>query len=112
MPRATPTVFVVDGDASLRASLEPLIERQGWRSELFACARDFLAFPSISAPSCLVLDVGLPDLDGLELQRRLTAERANLPIVFVTRHGDVSTAVRAMKAGAIEFLTRPFDGDE
>jgi FixJ family two-component response regulator len=109
MSRPTPVVFIVDDDISVRESLEPLIRCEGWQTEVFASARQFLARPRLVAPSCLVLDVNLPDLDGLELQRLIGVERLALPIVFITGHGDVPMSVRAMKAGALEFLTKPFD---
>jgi FixJ family two-component response regulator len=107
----TPTVYVVDDDISVRESLELLIGCVGWRAETFAAARDFLDFlgrPGARAPGCLVLDVGLPDLNGLELQQRLAGHQTHLPIIFITGYGDVPTTVKAMKAGAIEFLTKPF----
>lgn len=105
------TVFVVDDDISVRESLELLIATAGWRPETFASARAFLAHPRARVPSSLVLDVSLPDLNGLELQTRVAAERAELPIIFITGHGDIPMTVRAMKAGAIEFLTKPFNDD-
>jgi FixJ family two-component response regulator len=105
----TPVVFVVDDDVSVRESLEPLIRCEGWQTEVFASARQFLARPRLAAPSCLVLDVTLPDLDGLELQRLIGVERLDMPIIFITGHGDVPMTVRAMKAGALEFLTKPLD---
>jgi FixJ family two-component response regulator len=101
-------VFVVDDDISVRESLELLIESAGWRVQLFASARDFLAHPRTNVPCCLILDVSLPGLNGLELQQRIAADRVELPIVFITGHGDIPMSVRAMKAGAIEFLTKPF----
>ena len=103
-----PIVFVVDDDAEVRESLQALIRLEGWRVETFASARAFLARPRTFEPSCLVLDVSLPDLNGLELQQRLAAERADMPIIFITGFGDVPTSVKAMKAGAVEFLTKPF----
>jgi FixJ family two-component response regulator len=106
-----PIVFVVDDDVSARASLESLIRGAGWQPEGFASAQEFLAHPRALAPSCLILDVALPDLDGLELQRRIVADRIDMPIIFVTGHGDVSMAVRAMKAGAVEFFTKPCRSD-
>jgi len=106
----TPIVYVVDDDVSVRESLELLIENAGWQSELFASAHDFLSRPRVAQPSCLVLDVSLPGLNGLELQQRL-ADRTDMPIIFITGHGDVPMTVRAMKAGAIEFLTKPFRDD-
>lgn len=111
MSRPIPTVFVVDDDVSVRESLESLIRVAGWRPEVFASAGEFLAFPRVSGPSCLVLDVSLPDLNGLELQRNVVADRLDLPIIFITGYGDIPTTVRAMKAGAAEFLTKPFDDD-
>ena len=110
MLAVTPIVYVVDDDVSVRESLELLIISEGWRAALFASARDFLAHPREVVPSCLVLDVHLPELDGLELQQRL-ADRVEVPIIFITGHGDVPTSVRAMKAGAVEFLTKPFAAD-
>jgi FixJ family two-component response regulator len=105
----TPVVFVVDDDVSVRESLEPLIRCEGWQTEVFASARQFLARPRPVAPSCLVLDVTLPDLNGLELQRLIGVERLEMPIIFITGHGNVPMSVRAMKAGALEFLTKPLD---
>jgi FixJ family two-component response regulator len=106
-----PVVYVVDDDVSVRESLEALITVGGWRTETFASAREFLARPAVAAASCLVLDVGLPDLNGLELQQRIAGERADMPIIFITGAGTVPMTVKAMKAGAVEFLTKPF-GDE
>jgi FixJ family two-component response regulator len=106
----TPMVFVVDDDVSVRESLESLITFTGWKCETFASANAFLSRPRALAPSCLVLDVSLPDLNGLDLQKRI-ADRMDMPIIFITGHGDVPMTVRAMKAGAVEFLTKPF-GDE
>jgi FixJ family two-component response regulator len=106
-PIVKPIVFVVDDDISVRESLESLIAEAGWRPEVFASAQEFLDHPRQPLPSCLVLDVSLPDLNGLELQQRI-ADRADLPIIFITGHGDIPMTVRAMKAGAIEFLTKPF----
>jgi len=105
-----PIVFVVDDDISVRESLEGLLRSAGWRVETFVSAADFLAYPRTNVPCCLVLDVSLPDLNGLELQQRLNS-RHELPIVFITGHGDIPMSVRAMKAGAIEFLTKPFKAD-
>jgi FixJ family two-component response regulator len=101
-------VFVVDDDISVRESLEALIEFAGWEPRAFATARDFLATPTASAPSCLVLDVSLPDLNGLDLQQHIAGDRAAMPILFITGHSDIQTTVRAMKAGAVEFLMKPF----
>ncbi len=108
MAHPTATVFVVDDDVSVRESLELLIQNAGWRPETFASAEEFLAHPRTTAPSCLVLDVGLPDLNGLELQQRIGHDRRDLPIIFITGQGDVPMTVKAMKAGAVEFLTKPF----
>ena len=107
----TPLVFVVDDDVSVRESLELLIEESGWRAETFASAREFLARPRPSVPSCLVLNVALPDLSGLDLQKRVAADRSDMPVIFITGHGDIATTVRAMKAGAIDFLMKPFGDD-
>ncbi|TCR92917.1 response regulator [Rhizobium sp. BK376] len=106
-----PVVFVVDDDISIRESLELLIRQAGWRPELFSSAKDFLSFPRMHVPSCLILDVNLPDLSGLELQELVSGDRADMPIIFVTGFGDVPTTVRAMKAGAVEFLTKPFSDE-
>ncbi len=109
MHDATPIVFVLDDDSSLCRSLEGLIQYGGLRHATFGCAREFLLWPRTSAPCCLVLDVSLPDVDGLELQARLAVERPEMPVIFITNCPDVPTTVRAMKAGAVEFLTKPFD---
>ncbi len=111
MSHATPIVFVVDDDVSVRESLELLIRHAGWQPELLASAQEFLARPRVVAPSCLVLDVSLPGLNGLELQERIAADRTDMPIIFITGHGDVPMTVQAMKAGAVEFLTKPFGDD-
>ena len=111
MADPTPIVFVVDDDVSVRESLEALIRCAGWQPETFASAREFLSRPRAAAPSCLVLDVGLPDLNGLDLQQRVAADRFDMPIIFLTGYGDVPMSVRAMKAGAVEFLTKPFVDD-
>ena len=103
----TPVVYVVDDDISVRESLEMLISHSGWRPQLLASAQEFLAVPRSQCPSCLLLDVGLPDLNGLELQRRICDQRPEMPIIFITGRGDIPTTVRAMKAGAVEFLTKP-----
>src|SRR5437868_5068554 len=110
MSHATPIVFVVDDDVSVRESLELLIRYAGWQPEVFASAQEFLAHPRVSAPCCLILDVSLPDLNGLDLQK-LVADRIDMPIIFITGYGDIPMTVRAMKAGAVEFLTKPFDDD-
>jgi len=111
MPHPTPIVFVVDDDVSVRESLELLIRNEGWQPEIFASAQEFLDRPRDFVPSCLVLDVSLPGLNGLELQKRVAVERADMPIIFITGHGDVPMSVQAMKAGAVEFLTKPFMDD-
>jgi FixJ family two-component response regulator len=106
-----PIVFVVDDDVSVRESLELLIKFAGWQPETFASAEEFLARPRAIAPSCLVLDVSLPDLNGLELQKLIATDRIDMPIIFITGHGDVPMTVQAMKAGAVEFLTKPINDD-
>ena len=111
LPPAKHVVFVVDDDISIRESLELLIHAAGWRPELFASAQAFLDHPLVAVPHCLVLDISLPGLDGLELQKRVLAVRPELPIIFITGHGDVPKTVQAMKAGAVEFLTKPFPDD-
>jgi FixJ family two-component response regulator len=108
MPDLKPTVFVVDDDVSVREALEGLIQTTGWAVRTFESAEAFLACPPASGPNCLVLDVSLPDLSGLDLQARIAGDRAETPIIFITGYGDVPTTVRAMKAGAVEFLTKPF----
>lgn len=110
MSQDKPIVFVVDDDVSVRESLEMLIGFAGWRPETFSSARDFLARPRVLTPSCLVLDVSLPDLNGLDVQK-LIADRTDMPVIFITGHGDIPMTVRAMKAGAVEFLTKPFDDE-
>jgi FixJ family two-component response regulator len=107
----TPTVFVVDDDVSVRKSLELMIRIAGWKPRTFASGREFLARPRVPAPSCLVLDVALPGLSGLDLQKRV-AHRTELPIIFITSCGDISLTVQAMKAGAVEFLAKPFRDEE
>jgi FixJ family two-component response regulator len=110
MPDVTSIVFVVDDDVSVRESLELLIRTAGWQPETFASAQEFLFRPRATVPCCLVLDVTLPGLTGLELQQQL-AERTDMPIIFITGHSDVPMSVQAMKAGAVEFLTKPFKDD-
>jgi len=107
LPTST-VVFVVDDDISVRESLELLIRCAGSQPETFASAKDFLARPRPRIPSCLVLDLSLPGLNGLDLQKLIAQERPDMPIIFITGHGDVPTTVKAMKAGAVEFLTKPF----
>ncbi len=111
MSDMAPIVFVVDDDVSVRESLEALMRHFGWRIETFKSAEEFLVRPRVFAPSCLILDVSLPDLNGLDLQKRIATERADMPIIFITGHGDVPMTVQAMKAGAAEFLTKPFSDE-
>ena len=111
MLQVTPIVFVVDDDVSVRESLESLIRCEGWQPHTFASAQEFLACPRAHVPSCLVLDVSLPGLNGLDLQKRVAIERTDMPIIFITGYGDVPMTVQAMKAGAAEFLTKPFNDD-
>jgi len=111
MLRGTPIVYVVDDDISVRESLESLIRFAGWQPQIFASAQEFLPRPPVFVPSCLVLDVMLPDFNGLDLQKRLTTDRVAMPIIFISGHGDVPTAVSAMKAGAVEFLNKPYSDE-
>jgi len=111
MGTAKPIVFVVDDDAWVRESLETLIQDEGWQPETFASAQEFLDRPRTFIPSCLVLDFSLPGLNGLELQKRVAVERTDMPIIFITGHGDIPISVGAMKAGAVEFLTKPFNDE-
>ncbi|HEX8882500.1 MAG TPA: response regulator transcription factor [Candidatus Acidoferrum sp.] len=111
MTPAIPIVFVIDDDVSVRESLEVLIRYEGWQPETFASAQEFLARPRALVPSCLVLDVSLPGFNGLDLQKRVSVERTDMPIIFITGYGDVPMSVQAMKAGAVEFLTKPFTND-
>jgi FixJ family two-component response regulator len=108
LPEPTPMVFVVEDDASVREALAGLIRSAGWNVEVYVSAQEFLARPRADGPSCLVLDVGLPGLSGLDLQSRMAELHQDIPIVFITGHGDIPMSVRAMKAGAVEFLTKPF----
>jgi FixJ family two-component response regulator len=111
-PSSTPSiVFIVDDDISVRESLELLIGSQGWQAETFESAKEFLDRTRVLVPSCLILDVSLPGLNGLELQKRVAVERTEMPIIFITGHGDVPMSVEAMKAGAVEFLTKPLSKD-
>ena len=112
MNQVEPVVFVVDDDASVRGSLENLLRSVGLHVAVFASAQEFLASPHANAPGCLILDVRLPGVSGLELQEQLRRSRPDLPIVFITGHGDIPMTVRAMKAGAVEFLTKPFRDEE
>jgi FixJ family two-component response regulator len=111
MPPATPIVFVVDDDISVRESLELLIRCEGWEPETFSSAQAFLDRPRALVPNCLVLDVSLPGLNGLDLQNRVAVERSDMPIIFITGYGDIPMTVQAMKAGAVEFLTKPFSDE-
>jgi FixJ family two-component response regulator len=111
MSTVGPVVFVVDDDISVRESLEMLIQSEGWQVETFASAQSFLSRPRTLAPTCLILDVSLPGLNGLDLQKRIAVERPDMPIIFITGHGDVPMTVQAMKAGAIEFLMKPFNDE-
>jgi FixJ family two-component response regulator len=111
MSHAVPIVFVVDDDVSVRESLELLIRCEGWEPQTFASAPEFLAHPRTLVPSCLVLDISLPGLNGLDLQKQVAVERSEMPIIFITGYGDVPKTVQAMKAGAVEFLTKPFSDD-
>jgi len=111
MTHTTPIVFVVDDDISVRESLEALVRCAGWQPETFASAQEFLSRPRVLVPSCLVLDVTLPGLDGLDLQKRIAGDRIDMPIIFITGYGDVPMTVRAMKAGVVEFLMKPFSDD-
>jgi FixJ family two-component response regulator len=105
----SPVVYIVDDDISVRESVEVMVEESGWRTEAFASAREFLDRTRSGCPCCLVLDISLPDLNGLEVQRRVSDERMEMPIVFITGRADVPMSVQAMKAGAVEFLTKPFE---
>ena len=111
MSSAIPIVFIVDDDVSVRESLELLVRDENWRPVTFASAQEFLDHPRKRVPSCLVLDLSLPGLNGLELQKQLAVEHVDMPIIFITGHGDVPQSVRAMKAGALEFLTKPLNND-
>ena len=111
MSQASPVVFIVDDDVSVRESLELLLRHEGLGVETFISAQEFLSRPRATVPSCLVLDYSLPGLNGLELQKLVAVERHDMPIIFITGHGDVPMAVRAIRAGAVEFLTKPFSDD-
>jgi FixJ family two-component response regulator len=108
MPHTAPIVFIVDDDVSVRESLELMVRSVGWQPETFATAEEFLSRPRATVPSCVVLDVNLPNLNGLELQNRLGDAQRDMPVIFITGYADVPMSVKAMKAGAIEFLTKPF----
>jgi FixJ family two-component response regulator len=109
---AAPIAYIVDDDVSVRESLELLVRSAGWEVEMFATAAEFLARPRAFTPSCLVLDVQLPDMSGLELQRRLGTDRGTMPVIIITGYADIPMAVEAMKGGALEFLTKPLNPDE
>ena len=111
MPPTRPTVVIVDDDISVRESLELLIQNEGWQPALFESAQEFLAQLPTVVPSCLILDVNLPDLSGLDIQQRISDEKFSTPIIFITGYGDIPTSVRAMKAGAAEFLTKPLNDE-
>src|ERR1700731_977178 len=111
MATAKPIVFVVDDDVWIRESLQTLLRDEGWHPETFASAQEFLDRPRAFIPSCLVLDISLPGINGLELQKRVAVERTDMPIIFITGYRDVPMTVQAMKAGAVEFLTKPFGED-
>lgn len=111
MSNAPPIVFIVDDDVSVRESLELLVRNENWKPQTFASAQEFLNYPRTLVPSCLVLDLSLPDLNGLELQTQLAVEHSDMPIIFITGYGDVPKSVQAMKAGALEFLTKPVNTD-
>jgi FixJ family two-component response regulator len=111
MSDTRPVVAIVDDDVSIREALEPLLELSGWRVRSFECASAFLDWVAPEVPGCLLLDVSLPDLNGLDLQAQIADERPEMPIIFLTGYGDVPMTVRAMKAGAVEFLTKPFDDE-
>src|SRR5215470_2265019 len=111
MPPPSSMVFVVDDDISVRESLELLIQNEGWQPKTFASAQEFLNCPPAHVPNCLLLDMSLPGMNGLDLQKRIAIERTDMPIIFITGSGDVPKSVQAMKAGAVEFLTKPFNAD-
>jgi FixJ family two-component response regulator len=111
MSTAMPFVFIVDDDVSVRESLELLVRNENWKPKTFASAQEFLKHPRTLVPSCLVLDLSLPGLNGLELQKQLVVEHIDMPVIFITGYGDVPKSVQAMKAGALEFLTKPIDSD-
>jgi FixJ family two-component response regulator len=111
MPENPSIVLVVDDDISVRESLELLLGQEGFNVETFVSAQDFLGRPPVTVPSCLLLDLSLPGLNGLDLQKRIAVERHEMPIIFITGHGDIPITVQAMKAGAVEFLTKPFSDE-
>jgi FixJ family two-component response regulator len=111
IPKVSPVVFVVDEDITVRETLELLIRSEGWQPQTFQSAREFLTQPRPLVPSCLILDLALPDLNGLESQKKIALERAEMPVIFISGCGDIPTTVRAMKAGAVDFLVKPFGND-
>lgn len=111
MPQNAPVVYVVDDDVSVREALESLIRSAGWRVEIFASATEFFARPPFSGPSCLILDMTLPDLSGLDLVQRVGPDRADMPIILVTGYSDPAITAVAKKAGAIDVLIKPFDDE-
>ena len=111
MLHESPVIFVIDDDISVREALELLIQSMGWQSETYESAQEFLARPRAPVPNCLVLDVNLPDLNGLDLQKLIALERTETPIIFLSGVGDIPMTVKAMKAGAVEFLTKPFQDE-
>jgi FixJ family two-component response regulator len=112
MPAGAPTVFVIDDDAGVRASIQGLLKSAGLRSQSFSTAEEFLGSKRPDGPSCLVLDVSLPGINGLDFQHKLADAGIQIPIIFVTGHGDIPMSVKAMKSGAVEFLTKPFLEEE
>jgi FixJ family two-component response regulator len=108
MSSAAPVVYIIDDDAGVRSAMQRLLKSIGLRSEAFAAANDFLQRTPHDSPSCLILDVRLPGMSGLDLQRKLLEAGIQIPIIFITAHGDIPMSVRAMKSGAVEFLTKPF----
>jgi FixJ family two-component response regulator len=108
---STPVVFVVDDDVSVRESLQVLARSSGWQAETFASARDFLSFPKANVPCCLITELFLPDMDGLELQQRVAVQRPDMPIIFLTRYADIPATVASFKRGALEFFVKPLDSD-
>src|SRR6204780_2551163 len=110
--RSDPTVFLIDDDANVRASIQGLLKAVGLRSESFGTAEEFLRNQEPDGPSCLVLDVSLPGVSGLELQRKLADAGVSIPIIFITGHGDIPMTVKAIKSGAVEFLTKPFEDQD
>ena len=112
MPHTEPVVFVVDDDVSVRESLELLLRSVGLHTRVFGSAEAFLAYPKTDVPCCVVLDVSLPDVSGLDLQQRIASERFRVPTIFISGHDDIPLMIQAMKAGAVEFLVKPFDDEK